>query len=175
MFGSSGGAVTGLALVERYPGVVRTLVAHEPPLTELLPDAAAHRAWVEELERTYREEGVDAAFAKFLVGAGLDTGGPSLPELPEAMLAEMRANNAYFFEHMLRGTTEYRPDAGVLHAAPTRIVVAAGSTNREQIAHRTARALAELLGSTLVEFPGDHAGFLGQPAEFAEVLRPELP
>ena len=39
VFGSSGGAVTGLALVARHPARVRTLVAHEPPLLELLPDA----------------------------------------------------------------------------------------------------------------------------------------
>ncbi|MFF1644665.1 alpha/beta fold hydrolase [Streptomyces sp. NPDC058240] len=39
VFGSSGGAVTGLALVARHPARVRTLVAHEPPVMELLPDA----------------------------------------------------------------------------------------------------------------------------------------
>jgi pimeloyl-ACP methyl ester carboxylesterase len=45
MFASSGGAVTALALVAAYPGDVRTLVAHEPPLIEVLPDArAAERA-----------------------------------------------------------------------------------------------------------------------------------
>ena len=31
VFGSSGGAVTGLALASRYPNHVATLVAHEPP------------------------------------------------------------------------------------------------------------------------------------------------
>ena len=40
LFGSSGGAVTGLALVTRSPGRIGTLVAHEPPLLGLLPDAA---------------------------------------------------------------------------------------------------------------------------------------
>ena len=44
VLGSSGGAVTGLALVTNHPGRVRTLIAHEPPLLELLPDAAALRA-----------------------------------------------------------------------------------------------------------------------------------
>src|SRR5580658_3685185 len=39
VFGSSGGAVTGLALVALFPGHVRTLVAHEPPLAVLLPEA----------------------------------------------------------------------------------------------------------------------------------------
>jgi pimeloyl-ACP methyl ester carboxylesterase len=43
VFGSSGGAVTGLALVSRHAARVRTLVAHEPPLLELLPDAEDQR------------------------------------------------------------------------------------------------------------------------------------
>jgi len=33
--------VTALALVAAYPGDVATLVAHEPPLIPVLPDAAA--------------------------------------------------------------------------------------------------------------------------------------
>src|SRR5213595_842820 len=45
MFASSGGAVTALALVAAYPDDVTTLVAHEPPLIQVLPDAeAAERA-----------------------------------------------------------------------------------------------------------------------------------
>ena len=41
MFASSGGAVTALALVAAYPDDVSSLVAHEPPLIPVLPDAAA--------------------------------------------------------------------------------------------------------------------------------------
>src|ERR687889_2194885 len=45
MFASSGGAVTALALVAAHPVDVLTLVAHEPPLIPVLPDAAeAERA-----------------------------------------------------------------------------------------------------------------------------------
>src|SRR5829696_6632736 len=41
MFASSGGAVAALALVAAHPDEVTTLVAHEPPLIPVLPDAAA--------------------------------------------------------------------------------------------------------------------------------------
>src|SRR2546429_6891430 len=41
MFASSGGAVTALALVAVYPNDVTCLVAHEPPLLTVLPDAQA--------------------------------------------------------------------------------------------------------------------------------------
>src|SRR5215470_15346902 len=45
VFASSGGAVTALALVAEYPDDVTTLVAHEPPMVGVLPDAdAAGRA-----------------------------------------------------------------------------------------------------------------------------------
>src|SRR5690242_7209435 len=39
MFASSGGAVTAFALVTAHPDDVATLVAHEPPLIGVLPDA----------------------------------------------------------------------------------------------------------------------------------------
>jgi pimeloyl-ACP methyl ester carboxylesterase len=54
IFGSSGGAVVGLALVTAHPGQVRTLVAHEPPVIELLPDAAQLRAEIQDIYDTYR-------------------------------------------------------------------------------------------------------------------------
>src|SRR6188472_4354807 len=39
LFASSGGAVNALALVAAHPEDVRTVVAHEPPLAAILPDA----------------------------------------------------------------------------------------------------------------------------------------
>jgi TetR/AcrR family transcriptional repressor of nem operon len=48
MFASSGGAVTAFELVATWPSDVSTLVAHEPPLIAVLPDAeAADRAFAD--------------------------------------------------------------------------------------------------------------------------------
>ena len=44
VLGSSGGAVSALALVQAHPEQVRAVVAHEPPLIELLPDRAERHA-----------------------------------------------------------------------------------------------------------------------------------
>jgi len=41
IFATSGGAVNALALAARYPEQVRTLVAHEPPAAQVLPDRQA--------------------------------------------------------------------------------------------------------------------------------------
>src|SRR4051812_31010613 len=65
VFGSSGGAVPGLALVTRPPGRVGTLIAHEPPLLELLPDAEAQRVATADIVETFRTEGLQAAWMKF--------------------------------------------------------------------------------------------------------------
>ena len=69
VFGSSGGATVGLALVTAHPGQVRTLVAHEPPVVELLPDSAQVRAQFEDIYATYQADGADKAMQKFFAHA----------------------------------------------------------------------------------------------------------
>ncbi|WP_329126442.1 alpha/beta fold hydrolase [Streptomyces sp. NBC_01465] len=175
VFGSSGGAVTGLALVARHPGRVRTLVAHEPPLLELLPDAAEQRAKVEDLVATFHREGLEAAWKKFMAGAGFDDGDDGAPAAaPQEPSLQDLANSARFFGHELRATSLYRADIDALKSGPTRVEVGIGADSGGLETVRTSTALADLLGRPPVEFPGDHGGFIGHPAEFAEVLRKTL-
>ena len=175
VFGSSGGAVVGLALVTAHPDQVRTLVAHEPPVVELLPDAAQVRAQIQDIYDTYRAEGSDKAMVKFMAHAGLfgepseQADAPRWEPSPEQM-ARMRAANDVFLAHLIRPTTRYRPDIEALRAASTRIVVAAGATSTGQLANRTAMALADRLGTPVAEFPGDHGGFLFLPEQSGRAL-----
>jgi pimeloyl-ACP methyl ester carboxylesterase len=53
MFASSGGAVTALAVVAAYPDDVITLVAHEPHLIPLLPDAEAAKRAIDGVRDAY--------------------------------------------------------------------------------------------------------------------------
>jgi clorobiocin/coumermycin A biosynthesis protein CloN7/CouN7 len=85
-------------------------------------------------------------------------------------VATMRADAEVFLAHLLRPTTNYRPDIDALRASAPRIVVAVGATSKGQLAHRSALALADRLDASATEFPGDHVGFISQPAQFAEVL-----
>ncbi|MEV4170248.1 alpha/beta hydrolase [Nonomuraea sp. NPDC049709] len=175
LFGSSGGAVTGLALVARHPGRVRTLVAHEPPSVELLPDAAEQRAAVDDMIETFHRAGLEAAFAKFMGNAGFDEGDEDAPAGPPGEPSEQDLiDGARFFAHELRGTTRFVPDIAALKAGPARVVIGVGVESGQLVTYRTSVALAELLGTVPAEFPGDHGGFMGQPEEFAEVLRKVL-
>jgi clorobiocin biosynthesis protein CloN7 len=179
VFGSSGGAITGLELVTRHPEQVRVLIAHEPPVTELLPDVEAHRAAIADVTETYSSSGAAAAMGKFMAQAGIDMGaapvkaGPPSPERI-ATMARMKGNLELFFGHMLRQIVDYRPDGTALQATSTRIVVGAGTTSSGQTAHTAAVALAELLDTKPTDFPGGHGGFGEEPEAFATTLRTVL-
>src|SRR5205085_623537 len=67
MFASSGGAVTALALVAAHPDDVVTLVAHEPPLIPVLPDAAAAERARAAVRDVYQAKGRGAGMAAFIV------------------------------------------------------------------------------------------------------------
>jgi pimeloyl-ACP methyl ester carboxylesterase len=179
VFGSSGGAVTGLALVTRHPGRVGTLIAHEPPLLELLPDAEAQRSVTEDIIETFHRDGPDAAFVPFMTTAGYDMSDPKLgpppgPEPTEEELAKHMADMARFFTHELRDTTRYLPDVAALRASSTEVLVGIGVDSGHLLTHRTSTALCGLLGSSPVEFPGDHGGFIAAPDAFADRIREVL-
>lgn len=177
VLGSSGGAVTGLALVTAHPGQVRTLVAHEPPLIELLPDRAERRAEVDDIYRTHHTQGPGPAFVKFMAhasgqpSAGQPPPGPE-PQGPPSQ-EQVRAGNR-MFGHCILPTTRYQPDLGALRAAATRIVVGVGKAEPNGVAHRAGVALAERLGIEPIGFPGGHGGFFEEPGPWAETLHAAL-
>ncbi|WP_111766825.1 alpha/beta fold hydrolase [Nakamurella deserti] len=189
VFATSGGAINALALVAARPESVRTLVAHEPPLAEVLPDREAALAAIADIGRTYRTSGVGPAMAKFIVltqwagpipddaaaAPGPDPAAFGLPSTDDG------SRDDALLGQNLRTSTGYRPDVDALRAAPTRIVVAAGVESGEQLAARAARALADRLGITATAFPSHHGGFMGpefgfpsDPDGFAAALRAAL-
>jgi pimeloyl-ACP methyl ester carboxylesterase len=174
LFGSSGGAVTGLALVARYPGRIRTLVAHEPPSLELLPDAAEQRANTEAIIDTFHRDGFEAAWMHFMDNAGFDVAAGDAPPTADEPSEDEIRQMARFFDIDMLPTTQYVPDIEALKAGPSRVVIGIGVDSGKLLTCRTSTALAALLGATPAEFPGDHGGFMGAPVEFADTLRKVL-
>jgi pimeloyl-ACP methyl ester carboxylesterase len=181
VYGNSGGGTIGLELIRRRPDRVRTLVAHETFLIELLPDAARWRSHFDEIAEMYRSEGVFAAMGKF--GAIVEEGGPKYSEemaqrepSPEdqEMFGRMAGNFDLFIAHELQMNGGYVPDFDALRNGSTRIVSAAGETSGEQAARRSAFALAERLGMPVTYLPGGHGGWGSDPQEFADRLHQAL-
>jgi pimeloyl-ACP methyl ester carboxylesterase len=108
-----------------------------------------------------------------MVNAGFDMSsepgdGPAEPGDPSEQ--EVREATR-FFAHELQATTRYVPDIEALRAA--RVVVGIGADSSGLVTHRTSTALAELLGSQPVIFPGEHVGFMSHPVEFAAAISRE--
>jgi pimeloyl-ACP methyl ester carboxylesterase len=177
VYGNSGGATIGLELVARHPELVRTLVSHEPPLMELLPDADHWRSVFRQIDETYRSAGVFPAMGVF--GSAVEEGGPKYseqmdqaPSTPESqeMMGRMTGNFELFVAHEIQPIGAYQPDMETLKKVPTRIVSAAGEDSEEQAARRAAIALAERLGIDVTYLPGAHGGWGSDPQAFADAL-----
>ena len=179
VFASSGGAVNALALVQEHPELVRTLVAHEPPLLTVLPDADRALAAERAVTDAYQSGGFGPGMAQFIrlsswqgeftdVYAAQPAPDPALFGLPTE---DDGVRDDPLLSGSASGITAFRPDLRALTAASTRVVIAAGVESRATVTGRAAEALAEALGQPLVEFPSHHGGFLG--GEFGYAGQPE--
>jgi pimeloyl-ACP methyl ester carboxylesterase len=188
VFGSSGGAIVALPWLIEHPDEVRTLVAHEPPLTTLLQDRETLEAVNADIVETYQRSGFGPAMAKF-IQLVMQTG-----PLPADYLDRPAPDPAQFGlpsdddgsrdDPLLSSNLAmppYRPDAGALRGSGVRIVPAVGAVGKGAVAHRGGEALAEMMGVEPVIFPGDHGGFAvsewspdNDPAAFALKLREVL-
>ena len=189
LFASSGGAVTALALVTAYPHDVVTLVAHEPPIDSVLPDAEAVQRARAAYTQVYQDKGWGAGMAAFIAMTSWEG------EVTDEYFAQPAPDPAAFgMPTEDDGTREdpllskrswavclYEPDIEALKASPTRVVIAVGEESKKVYTGRTAIALAEQLGQEATVFPSHHGGFLGgefgyagQPEAFAVRLREVL-
>jgi pimeloyl-ACP methyl ester carboxylesterase len=189
MFASSGGAVTALELVTRHPEDVAILVAHEPPMNTVLPDAEAADRARQAMFDAYRARGFGAGMAQFIAMTSWSG------EFTEDYFAQPPADPATFglssdddgsredplLSDRSWAITDYEPDIDALRAASTRLVIGVGVETGQTYTGRTARAVASLLGQEATVFPSHHGGFLGgehgyagEPEAFAAKLREVL-
>jgi pimeloyl-ACP methyl ester carboxylesterase len=178
VLGSSGGAVSALALAMQRPEFVDTLVAHEPPLARLLSDHETEdlRQSTQKMIASYLAGDIVGAWEQFFAQAGIE----APPGLIAAMFGGERDaaeahDERYWFEYELAASTFWEPDLARLRASAVRVITAIGEESAGQLCDRTTRALAAVLETSPVLFPGDHTGFVDAPEAFAEQLRRKLP
>jgi pimeloyl-ACP methyl ester carboxylesterase len=189
LFASSGGAVNALALVAQHPDDVRTLVAHEPPAAQVLPDREEAMAAATGIHETYLRDGLGPAMAKFIVLVSLkgpvpagfgDHPAPNPAQFALPTEDDGRRDDALVGQNIV-SSTHYEHDFDSLRAASTRVVIAAGVESEGELTYRAALAVAEELGTEPAIFPSGHGGFLGgeygqtgDPDAFAATLREVL-
>ncbi|WP_033440255.1 alpha/beta fold hydrolase [Saccharothrix sp. NRRL B-16314] len=175
VLGSSGGAVSVLALAQAHPELLHTVISHEPPLDQLVEDRERLLAQTDEMIATYLSGDSLGAWRQFMAIANIH-----MPdEVVEHMFGGERdpqdvADEHFQYAHMLRPTVEWVPDFDALRSAGTRIVVGIGEDSGEELCERTSIALARGLGVEPTRFPGGHIGFAEDPERFAVRLREVL-
>jgi pimeloyl-ACP methyl ester carboxylesterase len=190
VFGNSSGATIGMELAAHHPELVRTVVAHEPPVFELLPDRDRWRAVIQDIEDTFAKEGAGPAMqilgAAFAANSdatsdreGRMPGGGEAPQGepdPEtmALMARLQKNMEFFIGYEVPPFNKYVPDLAALRASAVRVVAAVGEASEGEPPYQAGLAVAERLGTAPVTFPGDHGGFGSQPEAFAARLHEVL-
>lgn len=192
VLGFSAGAITALELLARHPERVRLAVVHEPPLVNLLPEAARLREALAEVRESARAENFAQAGTRMgelmidtdiqypapevrRFGAWPDGYAETAPESPTpellALFGRLGDLQPLFLEHVLVPFTGHEPDVPALAAQAERLVVAVGTDSRRDLPFQTASALAARLGLPLTEFPGGHLGPVERPTQFAAALK----
>ncbi|MFE6828347.1 alpha/beta fold hydrolase [Streptomyces sp. NPDC057690] len=183
MAGFSMGAAIGLQTVARHPGTLRTLIAHEPVMPNLLPEAdrAEHLAQLAAIQDAYEAGGLAAAFPAIARHLGIDPRHDEVEEqlTPQPLTPRRQANFRFFIrtEFTAVATDSLDPAEPVRAAlqSGTRIIPATGRTTLPEVhTYRCALALAARLGTEPLEFPGGHNGNTAFPRATAQVLKAVL-
>lgn len=194
IFGNSGGATIALDLAARHPWAVDAVVAHEPPLPRVLPDAARYLSVYDEIDRVLATEGWEAAFRLFqlqvghvpaeqlpLVMAVLLSPASVLPPGPQRdVLQRLSRNWEYMTRFEIASFIRYLPDLDQIAANKIPAALAAGTdtialASRADLSHdpfhRVSVAIAERLGAEFAEVPGGHLAPVELPGPFAAAVR----
>jgi DNA-binding transcriptional MerR regulator/pimeloyl-ACP methyl ester carboxylesterase len=187
IFGNSGGATIALDLASRFPQVTEAVIAHEPPVPMVLPDAADYLATYDEIDRVLRVDGWRAAFTLFQTRIG------QMPaDQPEAMtvlldptkilgpgplldvMTRVSGNWEYMLTCEMQSFVNYVPDLDRIAGSRAPIALAAGTGSNDEASRRMCTVIAEQLGAEVAAFPGGHTAAMEIPTAFAPKLRSVL-
>jgi pimeloyl-ACP methyl ester carboxylesterase len=168
VFATSVGALIGLELAASHPDAVARLIVHEPPLGDLVP-ADDRASFDVELD----EEDAGAALDQIAASIGVKRGRllTSDDDRPEVRSQDVEL----FIRRDVPAIGSYALDLERLGPLADRIVVTASEEGRDHYPYRCAAALADSLGTPLIELPGNHAAMISGATAFAARLRPLLP
>jgi hypothetical protein len=165
------------------PQAVRTVVAHEPPLALVHPDAKQWEMFFKNVYRTGQRFGPTLAMLRFAFGIGVDSSFRGAFKAAKAMRKYRQESGQqylsrkvlmeYFVFQELLPVTSYQPDIETIKKNAVRVVMAAGerSLQKKRFYAETAEVLAQKIGCEMVKFPGSHASFVDMPHEWATTLR----
>lgn len=166
VFGSSAGAVIALNVGEQHPEIVKQLLVHEPPVTEILPEpeATKWRDFFIKVKDTFDTDGALPAMKLFMS----ETVGLGVAAHPGD---QSESTHDRFLRHEFRVINSFKPDLALLKSNAIPVVMLAGDQSGDAYYAETARYIAKTMPCELAVVPGHHIGYVSQPTEFADAFR----
>lgn len=181
VFGNSSGAVIALDMAKTQPQTCRAVIAHEPPIVRIHPDAKKWQHFYAKVYLTAFRFGAPLAGLRFLVGTGL----PVRQTIKAAQEGRKHAENDkeprispqvyadFLIKQELLPITNYLPNVETIKKNGVLMFMAGGqmSLDKKRWYAETTQILAGKLSCEMVSFPGHHSSFMDMPNEWASVLR----
>jgi pimeloyl-ACP methyl ester carboxylesterase len=166
LMGTSHGASIALSLAGRRPELVRSVVAHEPPLLALAPQPAVEAKFAAVSEQLMGGDAEGGA-RRFFEDVVLGPGGWEL--VPEAIRRAAVANARTFLD-LCDDPDAMTLDVAAVRRHPGAITITRGEVSPAWL-QETAAATADRLGRPLAVIPGaGHAPHLTVPQALADAI-----
>jgi acetyltransferase/esterase len=172
VLGSSAGAVIGLCLLSAHPERVLGLIAHEPPVLDVLDDRTFLLKRLDLISTVKAKHGIERACAAFFDETGIlgESAGPITEYVSKAVSARPIPPI-----REIHPILDYVPDLQALRVQREKLVLAIGGLPPHSMPVRATVRLAELLVLTPLKMPGNHFGYMdftsdNDPDCFREVV-----
>jgi pimeloyl-ACP methyl ester carboxylesterase len=181
VFGNSSAAVIALDMAKTQPEATRAVIAHEPPLARLHPNAKKWQRFFAGVYSMAFRFGSSLAALRFMLGVDLPM--RQLIKATEASnthrkqssepYIDSRIGADFLVKQELLPVTNYLPDVAVIKQNGVKVYIAIGkwAWDKKTWYAVADQVLAQKLGSEPVIFPGHHGAFMDMPDEFAASLR----
>jgi pimeloyl-ACP methyl ester carboxylesterase len=159
LLGNSAGAIIALDMLLSSQTQLRRVVAHEPPLIQLLSSS-------EQVDlEPHQNESADVTLNRFAASLGLKRGLNGKPRSPE-----QTHNSEVFLTREAPAIDQYHLDLAALAQYRDTLVFGAGAEGSTYFPYQCAYKAAQIVQAPFVEFPGKHNGFVAHAAPFAKQL-----
>jgi pimeloyl-ACP methyl ester carboxylesterase len=166
VFGNSAGANIALKLTEDHPDLVRGLVDHEPPITDMLPqpEAGKWRMFFDRVYDVYMTEGAGPAMKLFASSfVGFDHNAPAPGD-------QAGGTHDRFLAHEFRHINSFVPNVNALRRGGVPMITVVGRDSGDAFYAQTAHELARQLPCPCADIVGNHLGYAFHAETFANEL-----
>lgn len=185
VFGNSSGGTIALDMAKAQPQAVRAVIAHEPPVTAVLPNA---RKWKRFFAKCYLSSfrwGAAWGAFKFMAGAQINLLNIAKAQKKAGQYAKetrawedmphisVRDGLEYLMKQELLPVTNYMPDIEKIKQNNVKLFIGVGqwAFERKTWSAQASQLLAEKLACPLLVFPGGHGGYMEEPGLWSAIFK----